>query len=225
MANLTIFQSVCRSRPIAQPSSSPAQQDSTQTYHSNVTRNPIRPLEHYITSDSDDDYIYGIHSLDKSPQVNVTVGGHSFSTIVDTGTTINVIDECTYQTLRGISLQKTTTKAFAYNSTTPVPFLGKLTATVEMSRKITVATFYVTQGSTSGNLLSLSTVQELDLVSLHLNNISKLPNKDPKLKGILERNAQVFDGLGKLKGQTVHLNIDPNASPKAQPQRRIPYHI
>ena len=51
------------------------------------------------------------------------------------------------------------------------------------------------------------------------------PNKDPKLNDILEINAQVFDGLGKLKGQTVHLNIDPDANPKAQPQRRIPYHI
>ena len=140
-----------------------------------------------------------------------------------------MIDERTYQTLRGISLQKTTTKAFAYNSTTPVPFLGKFTATVETRQKITAATFYVAQGSTSGNLLSLSTAQELDLVSLHLNNISKPlpqnPNKDPKLNDILERNAKVFDGLGKLKGQTVHLNIDPNANPKAQPQRRIPYHI
>jgi hypothetical protein len=140
-----------------------------------------------------------------------------------------VIDERTYQTLRGISLQKTTTKAFAYNSTTPVPFLGKFTATVETRQKITAATFYVAQGSTSGNLLSLSTAQELDLVSLHLNNISKPlpqnPNKDPKLNDILERNAKVFDGLGKLKGQTVHLNIDPDANPKAQPQRRIPYHI
>ena len=226
---LNHFQSVCRSRPIAQPSGSLAQQDSTQNYHSNATRNPIRPLEHYTTSDSDEDYIYGIHSLDKSPRVNVTVGGHSFSTIVDTGATINVIDERTYQTLRGISLQKTTTKAFAYNSTTPVPFLGKFTATVETRRKITAATFYVAQGSTSGNLLSLSTAQELDLVSLHLNNISKPlpqnPNKDPKLNDILERNAKVFDGLGKLKGQTVHLNIDPDANPKAQPQRRIPYHI
>jgi hypothetical protein len=144
---LNHFQSVCRSRPIAQPSGSLAQQDSTQNYHSNATRNPIRPLEHYTTSDSDDDYIYGIHSLDKSPRVNVTVGGHSFSTIVDTGATINVIDERTYQTLRGISLQKTTTKAFAYNSTTPVPKR-------ETRRKITAATFYVAQGSTSGNLLS-----------------------------------------------------------------------
>ncbi|CAB4044653.1 Hypothetical predicted protein, partial [Paramuricea clavata] len=226
---LNHFQSVCRSRPIAQPSGSIAQRDSTQNYHSNATQNLIRPLEHYNTGDSDDDYIYGIHSLDKSPRVNVTVDGHSFSTIVDTGATINVIDERTYKTLRGIFLQKTTMKAFAYNSTTPVPFLGKFTATVETRRKITAATFYVAQGSTSGNLLSLSTAQELDLVSLHLNNISKPlpqnPNKDPKLNDILERNAKVIDGLGKLKGQTVHLNIDPNANPKAQPQRRIPYHI
>jgi hypothetical protein len=61
---LNHFQSaVCRSRPIAQPSGSLAQQDSTQNYHSDATRNPIRPPEHYTTSDSDDDYIYGIHSL------------------------------------------------------------------------------------------------------------------------------------------------------------------
>ena len=36
---------------------------------------------------------------------------------------------------------------------------------------------------------------------------------------------KVFDGLGKLKGQQVKLNIDPDHPPRAQPQRRIPYHI
>ena len=51
------------------------------------------------------------------------------------------------------------------------------------------------------------------------------PTNDKKLHDILQKNAPVFDGLGKLKGQTFQLNIDPTANPEAQSQRRIPYHI
>ena len=51
------------------------------------------------------------------------------------------------------------------------------------------------------------------------------PTKDKKLHDILQKNAPVFDGLRKLKEQTVQQNIDPTANHKAQPQRRIPYHI
>ena len=153
---LNHFQSVCRSRPIAQqPSDIPTQQDSTPLRHGN--RNSIRPLEHQTTSDSDEDYVYGVSTSENSPRVKVTVCRHSSTTLVDTGATINVIDEHTYKTLRGIPLQRTTTKAFAYNFTTPVPFLGKFTAPVETRRRITAATFYVAEGSQSGNLLSLST--------------------------------------------------------------------
>ena len=42
---------------------------------------------------------------------------------------------------------------------------------------------------------------------------------------ILEKNKDVFNGLGKLKGQKVILNIDDNVHPTAEPQQRIPYHI
>ena len=35
----------------------------------------------------------------------------------------------------------------------------------------------------------------------------------------------VFTGIGKLKGYSVKLNIDENAIPQAQPQRRVPFHI
>ena len=74
----------------------------------------------------------------------------------------------------------------------------------------------------SGNLLSLSTAQDLGLISLHVNKISV---NDTGVHEILARHAKVFEGLGKLKGETVKLDIDKGQVPKAQQQRRIPYHI
>ena len=35
----------------------------------------------------------------------------------------------------------------------------------------------------------------------------------------------MFDGLGKLKDDTVTLSIDHSQTPKIQPRRRIPYHM
>ena len=42
---------------------------------------------------------------------------------------------------------------------------------------------------------------------------------------ILHKHAKVFHDLGKLKGDKVKLNIDKDHTPKAQPQRCIPFHI
>ena len=42
---------------------------------------------------------------------------------------------------------------------------------------------------------------------------------------IFEQNKEVFNGLGKLKGQKIILKIDENVIPTAEPQRGIPYHI
>ena len=56
-------------------------------------------------------------------------------------------------------------------------------------------------------------------------HIDKLTSKDATLENILQKNSKVFSGLGKLKGEKIKLDIDKTLAPKAQPQRRIPYHI
>ncbi|CAB4024140.1 Hypothetical predicted protein, partial [Paramuricea clavata] len=83
-------------------------------------------------------------------------------------------------------------------------------------------TFYVAKAANCGNLLSLSTAQELGLISLHLD---KLTSKDAALENILQKHSKVFSDLGKLKGEKIKLDIDKTKIPKAQPQRRKPYHI
>ena len=72
-------------------------------------------------------------------------------------------------------------------------------------------------------MISSATAQDLGLITLHVNKINI--TKDSKLDAILSKHERVFQGMGKLKGETVKLNIDRQHEPKAQPQRRIPYHI
>ena len=141
---------------------------------------------------------------------------------LDTGATINVIDEKTFSKMDGVQLKPTNTKAFLYNSAQPVTFLGKFQAVVETRKRLSVAMLYVVKGQNSGNLLSLSTAQDLGLITLHLNNLT---TKDDKLDKVLSKHSKVFPGLGKLKGETVKLDINKHHVPKAQPRRRIPYYI
>ena len=160
----------------------------------------------------------------KPPQVRVTVCKSSFEATIDTGATINVIDKSTYNKMDGVHLKKTNIKAFAYMSDKPVRFIGKFEAIVETRKRVTVATFYVANKPDSGNLISALTAQELGLISLHVHSISPSTG-DKKIDQILHQHANVFHGLGKLKGEQIKLNIDASYPPKAQPQRRIPFHV
>ena len=214
------FARVCRGQ-----SQRPNQTGRSTQHKQKRARAPINPINK-VESDTDNsdnnDYLYTV-SNDKAPKVNVKLGKHSFKATVDTGASINVIDQSTFSKMKDIKLQQTTVKAFAYNSTKLVKFLGKFEETIETRKRVTVATFYVTQTSNSGNLISATTAQELGLVSLHINKLSN--TQDHKLDNILNKHAKVFHGLGKLKGDKVKLNIDKNHPPRAQQQRRIPYHI
>ena len=182
-------------------------------------KNPVTKVEN-DTDSSDNEYLYTL-SQGKASKVNVKICQHSFKATVDTGASINVIDQNTFAKMKGAKLQKTNIKAFGYNSTKPVNFLGKFEETIETRRRVTVATFYVAKTVDGGNLISVTTTQDVRLVSLHL-KLSE--TNDKKLDSIINKHSNVFNGLGKLKGETVKLNIDKNQTPRAQHQRRIPYH-
>ena len=188
----------------------------------------VKPLQHHdnqdSNSDSDESYLYSVKSEQaNNAYVKVNIDGVPFKTMVDTGASINVIDQQTYSKLCDVHLKPTQTRAFAYNQSEPVSFMGKFDAVIETKKRMSVATFYVVKGQNSGNLLSLSTAQDLGLITLHLKSVS---TKDAAVDNILDKHKSVFNGLGKLRGTTVKLDIDKtNITPKAQPQRRIPYHI
>ena len=195
------FAAVCRGK------SNQTRVPRNQTYNSSRKHKPtnLKTLDTESNS-SDDDYLYAVTNQKHNNKVDVTVGGAKFKRIVDTGATINVIDQDTFNKMQDITLNRTSTKAFAYNTKSPVEFIGKFEAVIETRKRISVATFYVARSPSSGNLLSLSTAQDLGLVSLHIDKLSTA--KDAALETILQKNSQVFSGLGKLKGEKIKLDID-----------------
>ena len=162
----------------------------------------------------------------KQPEAYVTIKGNKCHVLVDTGTTINIIDNDTFKRMNGIELKKTKVKAYAYNSKIPMQMQGKFEALIETKKRFAVATFYVTEDN-GGCLLISSTAQDLGLISFHINKVDnkESPVKDKGIADILNWFPAVFKNLGKLKRKQVELVIDSEVKPIAQQQRRIPFHL
>ncbi len=76
---------------------------------------------------SSEDYLFTVKNK-KTPSVYVKVCKHLFDAIIDTGATINVIDQTTYTKMDRVNLKQTNIEAFAYNATKRVKFQGKFEA-------------------------------------------------------------------------------------------------
>ena len=97
--------------------------------------------------------------------------------LIDTGATVDIIDANTFEKLRKkVSLQKSTTKMYAYGFQTPLPLKGQFQATLESKKRYTVSQIYVIDGA-GGNLLSAKAAQDLAFVQL-ANKISSLPDQE-----------------------------------------------
>lgn len=96
----------------------------------------VHPLKHDDSDNSDEDYLYAVNKdQENTAKVKAKVCGAPFMTTMDTGATINVINEQTFSKMDGVQLKPTSTKAFPYNLEQPVKFLGKFDAVVETRKR------------------------------------------------------------------------------------------
>ena len=202
------FESVCRAKK---------RQTISKTVHN---------IENSDNSSSSDEetggYLFGlsnVNSVTSRPKIKIKVNESPICILVDTGSSINVIDECTYKSMTNQpKLSKSDTKAYAYGADAKVTLLGKFQATVETESKLTTAPFYVTQGN-SGNLLSYMTSVDLQVIpEIHSLETSKVDY-------LCQKYSKVFAGIGQMKDTQIELFIDPNIQPVTQPHRRIPFHL
>ena len=99
---------------------------------------------------------------------------------------------------------------------------GKLDVVIESKTKLAPATFYVVKGKTKTEpLLSYKTAQELGMVTV-ANTVETEPSR---VEELLEKYSNTFEGIGKMKGVKVDLNIDTDVRPTVQPLRRIPFSV
>ena len=167
---------------------------------------------------------------------------------IDSGADVNIIDEHSFAKLKGqVTLKHTRAKLFAYNSTVPLPLLGKFTATIATKKRYDAADFYVVKGSQSSGCL-LGSISAVNLGILHIVNSvrtksrfsskgqvisspgavaeqTSTPSWQRKLSKLIHDNDDLFHGIGKLKGVKVKLHIDESVKPVAQRHRRVPFHL
>ncbi|KAK3083972.1 hypothetical protein FSP39_006106 [Pinctada imbricata] len=159
-----------------------------------------------------------VHQIGKLPKTEIRLNDHKMKIIVDTGSSINIVEETTVNKMRNKpKLQKSDISAFAYGQKEKLRIRGKFSASVESKDKIVTATFYVVPGD-YGNLLSYATAVDLNIIPV----IQKV--KIPK-KELTEEYRDVFEGFGKLKDKRIKIHIDENIAPVAEPHRRIPFHV
>ncbi|XP_065064039.1 uncharacterized protein K02A2.6-like [Rhopilema esculentum] len=215
------------------------------------TKNPKKPENHQVraskvtteSSSDDETSVFKIGSKER-PVYPVYIDGTPINMLIDSGSTLNIIDEISFQKLpKKPQLESSKTKIFTYLGKEPLKLKGTFRAKAEAFGKETQAKFYVTKGS-GGALLGQKTAEKLDILrvgpvlgskadptnSLHksVNEISQeKPTEhkiDPKIQKVLDNNREVFEGMGKFKDYKLKLHIDENVIPVQQPIRRLPYH-
>ena len=172
--------------------------------------------------DIDDEYecVYTVNkqSYNHPPTCLVEIEGKQLSMMIDTGATVNLIDEATYNEIdqhRVKQLKKTGHNIYSYGSTTPLPVLGMITSTIRTPSATTIAHLHVVKGN-AGNLLSYDTAKLLNLLTVSVNTVDE--HDDLRFDQQFEC---LFGGIGKVKGRMVKLHINPAEKPKQQPHVQI----
>ena len=160
-------------------------------YHTHYDEQPIPR-----TYDEEDEDIFTISFTGREntkkrppPICNVNIEGVEITALIDTGASVNVIDEVQFEKLspRPV-ITPTSACIYTYGGTTPLPLRGVIQVKVVSEDRSTIARFHVTEGRT-GTLLSCHTAEDLVLVffahQVH----------DIHAENILDDFPQLFRGL------------------------------
>ncbi|XP_064470096.1 uncharacterized protein K02A2.6-like [Ornithodoros turicata] len=153
--------------------------------------------------------------------VRVNIGPVSTQALIDTGSSVNLVDAETFQKIQlksDLELTPTSTQYFAYGSHAKLPIIGKFKTEIHVGDKRQPAEVAVVN-KVAENIIGYETADALGIIKITL-NINAEQTLDPQ-----EEFPQLFQGMGKLKDLQVHLHVDPSVTPVAQPHRRIPLHI
>ncbi|XP_064469571.1 uncharacterized protein K02A2.6-like [Ornithodoros turicata] len=174
-----------------------------------------------ITQDSDsDENVFAVATVSSTskqntPQVALTVNGTTLMFTIDTGASVSVISRDTFCQLRGKpEIKKSNTRVYAFGSQQPLPIIGKICATLSYKDKTSTEDIFIIEKSVS-SILSFTAATNLDLI--------KVAYTVDKSQSPLVQFPSICSGVGKLKNFQVHLQIDKEVAPVAQPYRRVPF--
>ena len=149
----------------------------------------------------------------KKPTVQITVNGTPVYVLIDTGASVMMMSQDTYQSIQPRPhLVTAPVPIYAYGSTVPLDVIGTFTASVSYKSAAVDTKMFVATHS-GDTLLDFATASSLDLIHIAY-------NLQPE-----QSFADRFVGIGKLKDYQCHVHIDKSVPPVAVPHRRIPFHM
>ena len=158
-------------------------------------------------------------------QVKIKINNVNVKAVVDTGSSIDVIDKETFSKIfennKNIEV-KTTNKRIQPYGSEPIKIHGYLTGMIVTKKKITESKIFVVEKQVAGNIIGITTLRNLGLVNITLptNQI-----KDKHEQNILKKNKVIFEGHGKMLNYSAKLHIDEKVTPVYQKMYRYPYHL
>nr|XP_054774618.1 uncharacterized protein LOC129282782 [Lytechinus pictus] len=122
------------------------------------------------TFNSDDDVMFSVREEGNAlPKRSIMVNNARIDALVDSGSSVDIIDEHTFRWMRGrcspLRLTPSRMRLYAYGSRSPLPLLGQFFGRVSTASSSTTTRFMVVQGN-SGCALSRKTSTELGLIRL-----------------------------------------------------------
>ena len=220
------FAAVCRSKQQRKPNKRSGNFTGRKykKQHQSVNKVEAENRDDTSSSVSDDEYVFttAVKKNTKSgayPTATITIGKENIDFVLDTGATVNLIEESDYLRLKEVVLKKTSTKIFPYDSQVSLKILGKFETVIETHERVTCAEFYVVRKNTKagGSLICYKTAHELGLITV----VNRVLNTDSPIN----KYKDVFSGIGKMRNYQVKLHIDKTVKPVAQAHRRIPFHV
>ncbi|PFX21834.1 Anamorsin [Stylophora pistillata] len=202
-----------------------------------VSKSIVKTVHQEVQSDSSDaESLCGIEevkAVESNPKPRpvrrIKIENHEVKVLIDTGASVNVMDECTFQQLfaNKIKLEKSICVLRSYqtneNPPRPLTVMGKLDAVVESNTRIIPATFHVIKGNTNTEpLIGFQTAESLGLVVI---TNARRTDSEMFTSKLLDEYADLFLGIGKMEGVQVDLHVDRTVTPVAQPHRRIPFSV
>lgn len=190
-------------------------------------RESVKEIHHEGTEtlncSSDDEYCYNIgevHRVNfvgtKTPRVSVKVNGFECDLLVDTGASVNILDEATHRKIGSPAIKyREKPHLVPYGGGHKIDVLGVCELRVETDTKSSMHNFCIVKGN-HGGLIGYPSCVDLDLVRI-VRNISA--------SSLCDENKALFYGIGKYKGKPVKLHIDQSVKPVAQRHRRTPFHL
>ena len=181
----------------------------------------VRQIDEDARNSSEEEYAWAIcnspkiKAARKSLMTAILINNINAKMMIDTGASVNVMDEATYDKIHKPTLMRHRgPRIMPYGGGTSLNVLGVCDVTLESKSAIQCHRFHVIKGA-HGSLIGFTAAQELGLVNIVNKISSDWENKHPGLT----------KGIGKLKDVQVKLHIDESVKPVAITNRKIPFHM